>query len=427
MRHLTWLAVVVLLAGCTSGSGSASRTSESLPASASTSASPQSALPAVSSSAQSSASPKAPSNAGSTSASSSAPAVKNGTPRLEPVGTFDSPLYVTAPRDDKRLYVVERGGLVRIVDGGKTRAEPFLDITSDVRSGGEQGLLSIAFSPSYADDGHVYADYTDTHGDTRVVEFTRGAADRVDPASRRELLKVHQPYPNHNGGLLVFDPTGMLIIGLGDGGSGGDPDDRAQNLADLLGKLLRIDPHPAGGKPYGIPPDNRFAQSAGRRPEIWAYGLRNPWRFSFDAAGTFYLADVGQDAVEEVDVVPAKLANGANYGWSVFEADRRFKQSDPAPNGEALIAPALTYTHENGRCSITGGGVYAGSVAKLRGRYLYGDYCSGEVWAATVDGTSLKDPKKVFYVPAVASFGVDAEGEMYVVSIDGGTVQRITA
>ena len=339
------------------------------------------------------------------------------------MGDFDDPLFVTAPAGDARLYVVQRGGVVRLVEAGKTREQPFLDVSADVRAGGEQGLLSIAFSPSYAADGHVYVDYTDTDGHSRVVEYTRGAGDVVDPASKRELLKVEQPYPNHNGGLLLFDPSGMLLIGLGDGGSGGDPEDRGQNLGELLGKILRIDPRADGGKPYRIPADNPFVGKDGVRPEIWAYGLRNPWRFSFASDGTFLVADVGQNEFEEINAVTPAQARGANYGWAAFEGDKKLKDGEPTPGGP-LIAPALVYNHDNGRCSITGGGVYAGSAADLRGRYLYADFCSGEVWAAALSGATLAKPTKLFDVPSPASFGVDAAGEMYIVSIEGA-VHRI--
>lgn len=352
------------------------------------------------------------------------PAGKEGKPRLEEVAGFDAPLYLTAPKGDSRLYVVEQGGVVRLVEAGKTREQPFLDISKDLKAGGEQGLLSIAFSPSYAQDGHVYVDYTDKDGDTRVVEYTRGAGDVVDPASRRELLKVAQPYANHNGGLLIFDPAGMLLIGLGDGGSGGDPEDRGQNMGELLGKVLRIDPRAEGGKPYRIPADNPFVGKEGVRPEIWAYGVRNPWRFSFGPDGTFFLADVGQNVLEEINAVTPAAAPGANYGWAIFEGDRKFKDGDVTTGG-TLVEPALTYSHDGGACSVTGGGVYAGSVAALRGRYLYADFCSGDVWAATVSGTTLTDPQKIFDVESPASFGVDDAGEMYVVSISG-PVHRIT-
>lgn len=411
MRRFVLVPLAALLAvSCTSGSESTSSAK-----STGTPSAPSSS--AASSSAASSA---------ALSSTSGAPAGKDGKPRLETAAEdLDSPLYLTAPKGDSRLYVVERGGVVRIIDGGKALPQPFLDISKDVKAGGEQGLLSIAFSPSYATDGHVYVDYTDGDGNTRVAEFTRGGQDSVDPASRRELLKVDQPFANHNGGLLLFDPSGMLLVGLGDGGSGGDPDNRGQDLGDLLGKILRLDPRADGDKPYRIPPDNPFVGKAGVRPEIWAYGVRNPWRFSFGPDGSIFVADVGQNAAEEIDVVPAGKASGANYGWSIFEADRRFKKGKPTPGG-ILIEPSLVYEHKSGRCSVTGGGVYAGSVTGLRGRYLYADFCSGEVWAAAVDGTKLTDPQKLFTTKSPASFGVDAAGEMYVVSIEG-SVKRITA
>ncbi|HZG94488.1 MAG TPA: PQQ-dependent sugar dehydrogenase, partial [Mycobacteriales bacterium] len=295
-------------------------------------------------------------------------AAREGEPRLERVAKLSEPVFLTSPPGDPDLYVVEQRGTVRVVSGGRLREEPFLDISADVRGGGEQGLLSIAFSPRYAEDRLLYAYYTDDNGDSRVVEL-RAEGDRVDPASRRELMKIGQPYPNHNGGLLLFDPKGMLLIGLGDGGSGGDPENRGQDLGDPLGKILRIDPQPDGDRPYGVPRDNPFVGREGVRPEIWAYGLRNPWRFSFDRRGTLYLADVGQGDLEEIDVVPAAKAAGANYGWSVFEGDRKFKEAALTPGGE-LVSPALTYGHDNGRCSVTGGHVYTGTVKALAGSYV---------------------------------------------------------
>jgi glucose/arabinose dehydrogenase len=351
--------------------------------------------------------------------------LRDGEPRLESVAKLSEPVFLTSPPGDPDLYVVEQGGTVRVVSGGRLRDEPFLDISKDVKSGGEQGLLSIAFSPRYAEDRLLYAYYTDDDGDSRVVEL-RAEGDQVDPGSRRELMKIGQPYANHNGGLLLFDRAGMLLIGLGDGGAGGDPDNRGQDLGDPLGKILRIDPQPDGDRPYGIPRDNPFVGKDGVRPEIWAYGLRNPWRFSFDRAGTLYLGDVGQGDLEEIDVVPAAVAAGANYGWSVFEGDRRFKQTEPAPGGK-LVSPALTYGHDNGRCSVTGGHVYTGTVKVLRGSYVYGDYCSGEIWAAPVGEGGLGEPRKLgISAASLSSFGVDSAGELYVVSRDG-EVFRVTS
>ncbi len=362
--------------------------------------------------------------AASTTASTTAPA-RPGTPRLEQVAAFEAPVYLTAPAGDERLYVVEQAGLVKVVDAGVVRPEPFLDLSDSVTAGGERGLLSLAFSPRYADDGLVYVCYTDLDGDSRVVEYQRGAGDRIDPSTRRELLGVAQPFPNHNGGLLLFDSAGMLLVGLGDGGSGGDPDNRSQDLGDLLGKLLRIDPRPSGGEAYGIPADNPFVGRAGARPEIWAFGLRNPWRFAFDANDVLYLADVGQGSAEEINVTPYPHTRGANYGWSVFEGKELFKERRLLTPGAPLIEPALVYGHDAGRCTVIGGAVYAGTVAELRGHYLYGDFCSGEVFAAAVAGSGLGKPAKVFGTGSISSFGVDAAGEMYVLTLDG-PVYRIT-
>jgi glucose/arabinose dehydrogenase len=402
-------AALALVAGCSSGSPGAGPSASS--------GAPSSAAP--SSGAPSSAAP---------SPSGPAAATLTGPPRLALVGTFASPVYVTAPAGDARLFVVEQAGRVKVLRAGRAPAT-FLDIASLVGSGGERGLLSMAFAPDYATSGLFYVDYTDSSGDSRIAEYrvSGSSPDRADPASRRELLKVGQPYPNHNGGLLMFDPGGRLVIGFGDGGSGGDPQDRAQNLGDLLGKVLRIDPRPSGGRPYGIPPDNPFVARSGARPEIWAYGLRNPWRFSFDPAnGDLYLADVGQGSVEEVNVVPAARQSGANYGWSKFEGNDRFKAGALTAGGP-VVTPVHTYGHDGGRCSVTGGVVYRGSVAALRGRYLFADYCSGDVWSF---GAGAKVRPSVSTLPftggSPVSFGVDGHGEAYLASA-GGEVWRITA
>jgi glucose/arabinose dehydrogenase len=391
--------LAVVPAACSSGGGS-SAPSVSPPVS-----------PSVSSS-----SPASSSAPGSRSATPSRPA---GPPRLALVGRFDSPIHLASPPGDERLFVVEQAGRIRVVRKGRTLPAPFLDITGQVGSGGERGLLSVAFAPDYATSGRFYVDYTNRAGDTRVVEYRVSAnPDRADPATRRELLAVDQPYSNHNGGLLLFDKAGMLLIGLGDGGSGGDPDNRAQNVADLLGKVLRIDPHPSGGRPYGIPADNPFRSAAGARPEVWAYGLRNPWRFSFDG-DTFYLADVGQNRVEEVNAVPPGRQAGANYGWRPFEGRDHYTQERPV-HPDRVVTPVHTYTHDGGRCSVTGGVVYRGSVRALQGRYLFGDYCTGEIWSFPA-GTADRPAVVAFPVRGghPASFGVDSAGEVYVVSQDG--------
>ncbi|MCA1824167.1 MAG: PQQ-dependent sugar dehydrogenase [Frankia sp.] len=358
------------------------------------------------------------------------PAALNGPPVLVRVGTFDRPLYVTSPPGDARLFVVEQAGRVRVVKGGATLGAPFLDISADTRAGGERGLLSIAFAPDYPSTGLFYVDYTDRSGDTHVVEFRVDAAnpDRADVGTRRELLFVRQPYANHNGGLLLFDPSGALLIGLGDGGSGGDPDFRAQNLGDLLGKILRVDPKPAAGRPYGIPRDNPFVARRGARPEVWAYGLRNPWRFSFDAADRLWIGDVGQNRVEEIDVVAPDRQSGANYGWSVYEGDEGFSNR-PLTRAGPLITPVVTYRNgSDGRCSVTAGGVYAGSAATLRNSFVYGDYCSADIWSVRLrgDGRVTTPTRLPISVPSLSSFGTDSNGEMYVTSLAGG-VWRIAA
>lgn len=340
--------------------------------------------------------------------------------RVQPLpARFDHPVYLTAPRADPRVFVVEKGGLVRILRGDTVVARPFLDLASEVSTGGEQGLLSIAFSPGYARDGLLYADWTDRSGDTRVAEFRVDPADpgRVMPGSRRLLLAVDQPYGNHNGGLLLFDRSGMLLVGLGDGGGAGDPGNRAQDLGQLLGKVLRIDPR--RGSPYAIPPDNPFVGRAGARPEVFLSGLRNPWRFSYDpVTGSLWIGDVGQGEVEEVDAVAPERLPGSDFGWRVREGDRRY--SPGQLDRSRLRDPVAVYGHERGRCSITGGLV-------LGGRYYFGDYCSGEVWTLRADPGSPGPPRPAgFTVPELASFGVDGQGRGYVVSLSGRIGRLVT-
>ncbi|MDX6275844.1 MAG: hypothetical protein QOJ92_3054 [Frankiales bacterium] len=325
---------------------------------------------------------------------------------------------MTAPPGDPRLFVVEKGGKVLVRVGGKLAHSPYLDLSGQVSDGGEQGLLSIAFSPDYATDGRVYADYTDTHGDTQVVEYRVDPRDaqRVDPSTRRTVLHVDQPFANHNGGLLLFDPSGMLLIGLGDGGSAGDPGNRAQDLGQLLGKVLRIDPR--HGTPYSIPTNNPFRTKPGSRPEIWLSGLRNPWRFSFDADGALWIGDVGQNQVEEIDALPRDQQAGRDFGWRVREGDRPY--SPGRLDSSRLVEPVAVYDHDRGRCSVTGG------VVTL-GRYYYGDYCTGEIWTLRPDphspGRSVRAP---FTVKALVSFGSDGAGHAYVVSLSG-TIWRLVS
>ena len=320
-----------------------------------------------------------------------------------------SPLHAAAPRGEPgRLYVVEQAGVIRVVAGGKLRAAPFLDIRSVVTSGGEQGLLSVAFHPDYARNRRFYVDYTDLSGDTRVVEF-RSDGTRALPATRRELLHVAQPYANHNGGQLAFGPDGKLYVGMGDGGSGGDPENRAQNPRSLLGKLLRLD-----------------VDRPGAKVAVAALGLRNPWRFSFDrASGDLWIGDVGQGDWEEVDVLPRGFASLPNFGWDVHEGRAPFEDKPLGPG--TLVWPVTVYSHADG-CSITGGSVYRGkAVPALAGRYVYGDYCSGTVWSLRLAGGKATDVRtEPVHVDQLASFAEDAGGELYAVSLSGA-VYRFAA
>jgi glucose/arabinose dehydrogenase len=301
-------------------------------------------------------------------------------------------------------------------DGSRTT---FLDISDEIVSGGEQGLLSMAFAPDYAKSGLLYVDYTNTDGDTRVVEY-EAEGGKVDESSARELLAVDQPFPNHNGGLLLFGPDGNLYIGLGDGGDGGDPDRRGLDLSTPLGKILRIDPRRDGDSPYTVPEDNPFVGQEGAAPEIYSYGLRNPWRFSFDReTGDLTIGDVGQDTVEEIDIVARGEGSGASFGWSAYEGDRRFNDDQSSPDA---IPPALVAQHSDGNCSITGGLVVRDQdLPTLYGRYLYADLCVGELRSFTPrpgepasDDTALGQE-----VDRIASFGEGADGTVYAISISG--------
>jgi uncharacterized membrane protein YgdD (TMEM256/DUF423 family)/glucose/arabinose dehydrogenase len=334
---------------------------------------------------------------------------------------LDSPVHLSAPAGDPRIFVVEQGGTIRIVQGGRVLPEPFLDLSGRLRSGGEQGLLSIAFHPRYASNGTFYVNYTDREGDTRVERYrvSRDDPDRGDPASARLVLRVEQPYSNHNGGHVFFGPDGMLYVGMGDGGSGGDPQNRAQNPRDLLGKLLRLDVDVEGDAPYAIPRDNPFAGRSERgRPEIWAVGLRNPWRCAIDPVdGLLYIADVGQNEWEEVHVAPATRA-GINYGWRLMEGAHPYR---PSGSMSGLALPAVEYSHRDG-CSITGGLVYRGrDVPALVGRYVFSDYCQG--WIRSFRYTGGRATELVEWtgldVGAVTSFGSDAAGELYVMNASG--------
>jgi glucose/arabinose dehydrogenase len=337
------------------------------------------------------------------------------------------PLYLTAPPGDPRLFIVEKGGAIRVVANGTLLPTPFLDLTGRVSTGGEQGLLGLAFDPAYATSGRFYVHYTDPAGTTTLSSFRVSSnPDQADPASETVLLTAEQPFDNHNGGQVLFGPDGMLYLGLGDGGSGGDPGGRGQSLADLLGDILRVDVGDGSG--YTVPPDNPFVGLAGARPEVWSFGLRNPWRFSFDpATGDLYIADVGQNAWEEVDVATpaAGAGRGTNFGWNATEGRHCF--ADPACDPAAFTLPVLEYSHAEG-CSITGGYVYRGAaIPALQGHYFYGDYCSGWVRSFRYqDGQATEPYQWPTLAPGgqVTSFGQDAQGELYVLTA-GGRVSRI--
>ena len=336
---------------------------------------------------------------------------------------LDNPIFLTAPAGDARLFIVEQPGRIRIVENGKLIEKPFLDITGKVGYGGERGLLSVAFHPRYAANGFLYVNYTDKNGDTRIERYTVSSDRNVaDPASARVILGIDQPYANHNGGLNMFGPDGMLYIGMGDGGSQGDPHGNGQNPNQLLGKLLRIDVD--HGDPYSVPPANPYARGGGRG-EIWALGLRNPWRFSFDrATGLLYIADVGQDKYEEMNIAPASRA-GVNYGWSTMDGPSCFKS--PLCNKSGLQQPVFTYGHDHGTCSIIGGFVYRGrKIPEVVGQYFYSDYCNSWVRSFTYADGKLGESHQWLDggLGSIVSFGEDAAGELYLCS-SNGRVYRI--
>jgi len=343
--------------------------------------------------------------------------------KLTKIGDFEEPVYVTQPPgDDRDLFVVERAGRIKVVRDGQVLPVPFLDIGGEVATDfNEQGLLSMAFSPDYGKSGLFFVYYTDTNGDVKIVEYSRSDSKQplANPESGRELLGIeHSENDNHNGGLLAFGPDGTLYAGIGDGGAAGDPERNAQNLSVLLGKLLRIDPRPSGGKPYGVPKDNPFVGKSGARPEIFEYGLRNPWRFSFDPFNrALTIGDVGQDEFEEIDYLPRSEQSGANLGWSAFEGDARFNDDEQAPGA---VPPIFTYGRDAG-CSITGGYVVADpSLRTLYRRYIYGDFCAGEL-RSLIPGLPKARDDKALGVPVsgLSSFGVDNAGHVYVTSLTG--------
>ena len=343
--------------------------------------------------------------------------------RLRKVADFDDPVYLTSPPGDRaRQFVVEQGGRVMVVRDGRKRSRPFLDIRGQVTAGGEQGLLSIAFPPDYAQSGLFYVYFTDEAGDQRIVEYRRASADRADAGSARLVLRMPDDEVNHNGGLMLFGPDGLMYVGTGDGGGGGDLHGRrgnAQDLGSLLGKILRFDPRAGGGRPYQVPASNPFTGRSGARGEVYAFGLRNPWRFSFDrATGDLTIGDVGQNAYEEISFVRRGKGRGANFGWRPFEGRSRYTEGESAPGH---VPPVIVRAHDDGNCSITGGVVVRDrALARLHGRYLFGDFCRGRVESARLSAGRARGVRRTsLRVSSLSSFGEDAQGRVYVISLEG--------
>jgi glucose/arabinose dehydrogenase len=333
---------------------------------------------------------------------------------------FNAPIYATAVGGGQLLYVVEQAGVIRIVDGTTVRPTPFLDIRNLVGSGGERGLLGFAAPKNFPQSDRVYVHYTDRDGDTVLASY-RSTTALADPATANVLLRVDQPYANHNGGMIAFGRDGFLYMGLGDGGSGGDPQGNGQSLETLLGKILRLDVSRGGAD---CPATNPMV-GTGARCEIWAYGLRNPWRFSFDAqTGDLFIGDVGQNQWEEIDFSPASSKGGENYGWNVFEGRHQFRPASL----ENHVEPIAEYpTGPGGTCAVTGGYVYRGSrIPDLIGRYVFGDYCSGQIWVLERQGRSWVREELMDTDLSIASFGEDAQRELLIVD-RGGSLHRLRA
>ncbi len=348
---------------------------------------------------------------------------QSGGVKLVRLANFNNPLYVTAPPGDRRrVFVVEQGGKIWVIRGGRKLRQPFLDLSNKTASGGERGLLSIAFAPDYSESRRFYVNYTDNSGDTRIEEYRRANNDRADPQSARLVLSVQQPESNHNGGLVTFGPDKLLYIGLGDGGGGGDQHGsrgNAQNLGSLLGKILRINPREPAGRPYTVPSSNPFVRRSGARSEIYAYGLRNPWRFSFDRKnGDLTIGDVGQNTAEEINFAGRGRGKGRNFGWRVWEGDRRFRADESAPGHRR---PVIVRTHAAGWCSIIGGVVVRdGKLDALQGRYVFGDLCKGEIHSARLTSNRASNINDTgLRVSNLSSFGEDARGRVYATSLNG--------
>lgn len=354
--------------------------------------------------------------------------------RTEVVGNFAAPVQLTSPVGDRdRMFVVEQDGYVRVIENGVVLGTPFLDITARTNRSSEQGLLGIAFHPDYAQNGWLFVHYTNLSGNTRLDRYTVDANNPnvIDDLTRVNLLKVNQPYTNHNGGCIAFGADGYLYMGLGDGGSGGDPGNRSQDGQTLLGKMLRLD---VSSAPYMIPADNPFVGDLNVLDEIWSVGLRNPWRFSFDrATGDLWIGDVGQNNWEEIDFEAAG-DGGLNYGWKIMEGSHCFSPSTGC-NQTGLVLPIQEYGHGGNpfRCSVTGGFVYRGeAMATMHGRYFYADYCSGQTWSFRRDANGQlvdfeQHTSELSISGSISSFGEDAAGELYLCTLEGRVYRMLPA
>ena len=355
--------------------------------------------------------------------------------KLSLIGGFSMPLGVVQPSGDRsRLFIVQQRGQIVLLLNGRRQSQPFLDISAKVSCCGEQGLLGLAFAPDYATSGLLYVDYTDRNGNAKIVEYRRSTTNPnlANAATARLVISQTEPKSNHNGGHIVFGPRDrMLYIGLGDGGSGNDPHGllgNGQNLSTLLGKILRIDPRRTGSRPYTVPSSNPFVGLAGARSEIWAYGLRNPWRFSFDSATSgLVIGDVGQDAIEEIDWAPSPgYGRGVNYGWRPWEGTRA---NYPGETAASAVMPVAQFTHASGRCSVTGGYVvHDRRIPSLEGKYIYGDFCTGTLWTATLRtgrlAATVSAPLGI-KLAGLSTFGEDNAGRIYLASLFNNNVYRL--
>jgi glucose/arabinose dehydrogenase len=332
----------------------------------------------------------------------------------------------TGDSSDKRLFVIERSGTIRIVTpGDKSAPQMFLDIQNKVQAGGEMGLLGLAFHPDYAQNGYFFINYVDKDQNTVIARYKVSSdKNKADPNSEKVLLTLKQPYTNHNGGDLAFGPDGYLYAATGDGGSAGDPENRAQDKSSLFGKILRLDINK--GDPYDIPVTNPFAQQTDAEGEIWAYGLRNPWRISFDkSTGDLYIADVGQGSLEEIDLQKANSKGGENYGWRCYEGNQPYQPAG-CESADKYTAPVIEYNHDENRCSITGGYVYRGKEnPAFIGKYFYGDYCNGQLFYAAPEGDKWTQTLAAKTDYSISTFGQGSDGELYVADFKTGNIYKL--